>query len=310
MKILLVDDDILTRRVLQESLARAGHECIVAGDGEAAWTTFLTMQPQVVISDWVMPTMDGLELCRRVRGYSGAYTYFIILSSLTDKDSVLRGMLAGADDYLRKPPEFADLQVKLIVAARIVSLHQRLTEQKAVLERLNTVLSTEMRRDPLTQLGNRLRLREDFDMLSRRVESEGLIYSIAMSDIDLFKNYNDRCGHVAGDDALRAVSAAMAAQVRPSDLVYRYGGEEFLVIMPGEGLEGAMRTADRLRAAVECLGIINPGKEPPGPLTLSVGVAELAPGDQLRPKDVLARADAALYSAKQRGRNCVVVAGA
>jgi diguanylate cyclase (GGDEF)-like protein len=309
VNILLVDDDLLSRRILQDGLLRIGHACRVASDGEEAWELFLAERPEVLISDWIMPGIDGLQLCRRTRAEPGPYTYVIVLSSLTDKESVLEGMVAGADDYLVKPAELADVQVKLIAAARIVALYQRIGEQTRALEALNRELASEMRRDPLTQLGNRLRLREDFDGLAARLGGSGEGYCAAMCDIDHFKPYNDQAGHLAGDDALRAVAAAMSANVRGGDLLYRYGGEEFLAVMPGVGIDGARATAERVRRAVEALDLLNPGLSPPLPLTVSIGVAEARPGEAGRPRDLLARADAALYTAKSRGRNRVEVAG-
>lgn len=305
VNILLVDDDLLSRRVLHDGLLILGHACRVASDGEEAWELFRAERPGVLITDWIMPGLDGLGLCRRVRAEPGPYTYVILLSTLADKDSMLQGMVAGADDYLVKPTALADVQVKLIAAARIVALHQRIGDQTRALEALNRELAAEMRRDPLTQLGNRLRLREDFDALASSLRVGGDRYCAAMCDIDHFKPFNDQAGHLAGDDALLAVAAAMLANVRGGDLLYRYGGEEFLIIMPGAGIDAARATAERVRRAVEALGILNPGMLPPVPLTVSIGVAEARPAEAEQPRDLLARADAALYSAKTSGRNRV-----
>jgi two-component system chemotaxis response regulator CheY len=306
VKILLVDDDPVSREILAHELTAAGHQCTTADDGQRAWEMYLRTQPQIIISDRVMPGLDGLDLCRRIRSQMGThYCYFILLSSLSEKSQIRYGLLNGADDYLSKPVDIEDLHVKLIVAMRIVSLHERLIAQKQALEQTNLGLRNESRSDPLTELGNRLRLREDLELLARRVEREGMRYTVALGDIDHFKAYNDSCGHVAGDAALRAVAAALRAHCRGTDMLYRFGGEEFLVIMPDMGLADGHNAADRLRAAIEALRIHHPGKEPPGPLTMSFGVAEVADGEHLHPNDLMSRADIALYGAKQAGRNTV-----
>ena len=260
----------------------------------------------MVISDWMMPGMDGDELCRRVRADPTApYAYFIILTSLEGRHHVINGMRAGVDDYLSKPFDPEELEARLIAAARVTTLHHRLAHQGAELERLNATLFDDSRRDHLTGLGNRKRLDEDLTEWTARAERYGDIFSIALFDIDNFKRYNDTFGHLAGDEVLRSVGGTLLRACRLGDAAYRYGGEELLVALAGQPLEAARTTAERMREAIEMMAI------PFGPptfavVTASVGVAELQPGDNGTFSHLLARADAALYQAKQSGRNRVV----
>jgi diguanylate cyclase (GGDEF)-like protein len=258
----------------------------------------------------MMPGMDGLELCRRVREEGiehDEYTFFIFLTSLGGKEHLLEGMQAGADDYLAKPLDREQLQVRLIAAARVTSLHQELNEKNADLERLNEELFAMSRRDPLTRLGNRLRLWEDLDALSARAERYGHGYCAILLDIDHFKLYNDTHGHLAGDEVLKKVADVMARTVRKGDTVYRYGGEEFLAILPGQSLQPAAQAAERLRRGVEGLRISHETRTPPNVVTISLGLAALLPGEDKSPEELLGEADEALYRAKEAGRNRLAV---
>jgi two-component system, cell cycle response regulator len=193
------------------------------------------------------------------------------------------------------------------VSARITGLHRQLVDHKAELERLNHRLSQQARHDPLTQLGNRLRLWEDLDTLSGWVERYGYRYCAIMCDVDCFKAYNDHYGHLAGDEVLGTIANTFAQECRSGDLVYRYGGEEFLILLPQQTLAGATIAAEHLRQAVENLALPHAAKTPPGVVTLSAGIAELVPGGDRAIRVWLQNADAALYHAKTSGRNRVVV---
>ncbi len=232
MKVLIAEDDAISRMILRRAVEKFGHECLVAEDGEKAWKLFQdTPEVDVIISDWMMPGIDGPEFCRRVRELSGNwYTFFIFLTALGDKEHLLEGMQAGADDYLAKPLDREQLQVRLIAASRVNSLHRQLNEQKMKLENLNRELFAASRQDPLTRLGNRLRLREDLATLSAKAERYGHSYCAILCDIDCFKAYNDHYGHLAGDDVLEKVAGVIMRNLRTGDSAYRYGGEEFLVI--------------------------------------------------------------------------------
>jgi len=308
LRVLIAEDDAVSRTILKKAVEKFGHECSTAEDGEEAWELFQNIsEVDVVISDWMMPGLDGLELCRRVRAINnGWYTFFVFLTALGDKEHLLEGMHVGADDYLAKPLDREQLQVRLIAASRMNSLHRQLNEQNAELEKLNRELFAASRRDPLTRLGNRLRLREDLETLSAQVERYGHGYCVMLCDIDFFKKYNDTYGHLAGDEVLEKVAGMISENLRRGDMAYRYGGEEFLIILPEQTLEFASSTAERLRHRVEELAIPHEPKRPPGIVTISVGLAALSPGERKPVEELLKEADAALYSAKEAGRNRVV----
>ena len=309
MRVLIAEDDAISRMILRRAVEKFGHECLVAEDGEKAWKLFQsTPEVDVIVSDWMMPGIDGLEFCRRVRELNGGwYTFFIFLTALGDKEHLLEGMQAGADDYLAKPLDREQLQVRLIAASRVNSLHRQLNEQKMKLENLNRELFATSRRDPLTRLGNRLRLREDLATLSARAERYGHSYCAILCDIDYFKAYNDHYGHLAGDGVLEKVAEVISGNLRTGDSAYRYGGEEFLIILPEQSLESASIAAERLRRGIEDLAIAHEAKTPPGVVTISLGLAMLQPDEKKPAETLLKEADAALYKAKQAGRNRIVV---
>ncbi len=309
MKILIADDSATPRLLLKRELERLGHECLVAEDGLEAWEMFQGSSVDAVISDWMMPGLDGDELCRRVRADPDApYPYFVLLTSLDDKRHMVAGMEAGADDYLTKPFGHEELETRLIAAARVSALHRKIAAQQAELERLNELLFDDSRRDSLTGLGNRRRQDEDLQMLADRAERYGDRFCVALFDVDRFKAFNDTAGHLAGDDVLRRVAASLANERRSGDAVYRYGGEELLVLVPSQSLDTACIAAERMRAAIEALAIQHPGIEPPGLVTVSAGVAAFEPGEDV--PSLLKRADSALYEAKEGGRNRVAVGAA
>ena len=311
---MIAEDDPPSRLIHQMTVEKCGYECLVAKDGEEAWEIFRDSEVDVVLSNWMMPNVDGLELCRRVRGEKrDAYTYFILLSARGEREHVLTGVDAGADDYLTKPLDVEELKVRLISASRVTSLHRQLTEKTSILEqlnrrleRLNRRLFEQARTDPLTGLGNRLLLREDLETIRGRVERYGHEYSAVLCDIDFFKPYNDFYGHLAGDEVLIKVADTVKEHLRSGDAAYRYGGEEFLIVLPEQSPASAGVVADRVRRAVENLGIPHEAKTPPGVLTVSAGVAVLTPHKEAEVVAPLKNVDAALYRAKRAGRNRTV----
>lgn len=309
MRILIAEDDAVSRTILRRAVEKIGHECLAAADGEEAWNLYKeTPDIDVIISDWMMPGVDGLELCRRVRGDGRVgYTYFIFLTALGDREHLLQGLEAGADDYLSKPLDRDELGMRLTSALRVTDLHRRLAFQNNELEELNRMLFEQSRQDPLTSLGNRLRLREDLQVLQSRTKRYGHNYAVALCDVDFFKAYNDRYGHLAGDDVLRRVAATISSGLRIGDTAYRYGGEEFLVVLPEQDADAATAITDRLRLAVADLGIPHADGTPDGVVTISAGVAvSTGAGDA---DGLLKAADEALYAAKRDGRNRVARAG-
>jgi two-component system cell cycle response regulator len=291
MRILAVDDDPISLRILAAVVRASGHECLSAADGAEAWELLSTAEIDVVVSDLQMPGLDGLELCRRIREQKG-YTYVVLVTSRSDPGEVRRGMQAGADDYLTKPIDTTALPLRLIAAERVTALHTELAGQRAELERLNAQLAAAARIDALTGLRNRRALDEDLPTLVSRYERYGHQLSAVMLDVDHFKAYNDRFGHPAGDRLLKEASAAWHSTLRRTDILGRYGGEEFIVLLPGADLEQATATLERLKQAT------------PPVTTFSAGVATWD-GTETS-EDLIARADKALYSAKSAGRDRVV----
>jgi diguanylate cyclase (GGDEF) domain len=303
MRVLVADDETTSRLIACRAVERLGHECQKAPDGVTAWEMLQAREFDVLITDWMMPGLDGPELCRRVRASKqDGYTYILMATSLSGANDVVAGMEAGADDYLVKPVDPFALQTRLIAAQRVTELHQELSVAKAEMAKL-------ARTDPLTQLSNRLRLHEDLIAVHERGKRSQNPYTVALCDLDGFKAFNDTYGHLEGDEALRRIGRAIAAHIRTGDSAYRYGGEEFLILLPDVTPEGAVHGMERLRAGIEGLGIPHGGRIPPGIMTISIGIAGWDPASRKNPAQVLEAADVALYAAKQHGRNRVVAPG-
>ena len=307
MRVLVAEDDAVSLLILRRAVEKLGHECLTAEDGEKAWRLYKENPDlDVIVSDWMMPNVDGLELCKRVRGDKrNGYTYFIFLTALGDKEHLLIGFEAGADDYLSKPLDREELQVRLISAHRLTSLHSQLAEQREKLEKLNAQLVDQARTDTLTGLGNRLRMQEDLASFEARKRRYNQTYCAILCDIDFFKPYNDAYGHPAGDEILRRVAASIKSQCRGGDSAYRYGGEEFLVVLPEQTKSSGVVVAKRLCQSVEKLEIPHEAIDPPGVITISAGVAAVSKEDVKSAEALLREADEALYDAKEAGRNRV-----
>jgi diguanylate cyclase (GGDEF)-like protein len=301
MKVLVADDDYVSRLVAKAAVEQSGHECIVAADGDAAWELFQIHRPEVVVTDLRMPGLDGLALCRAIRATDkDSYTYLVLVTSHGSQDDVLAGLQAGADDYVTKPLDPFTLHTRLLVALRITSLHTDLA-------RYRNALADQARRDPLTKLHNRLKLSEDIERLHSSSARYGQDFCVALCDIDNFKSYNDLYGHPAGDAALQAVADSLAGHTRSSDGIYRYGGEDFLLILHNQTIPGARMAVERARAAVQTLAIPHSGA-PLGVLTISAGISAHSSGHPVSTEQLLKEADVALYTAKAAGRNTVALA--
>jgi diguanylate cyclase (GGDEF)-like protein len=269
-----------------------GHEAAVAPDGEQAWRIIQTGNAPLLISDWMMPLMDGPELCRRIRAASGdRYTYIILLTSRDRKEDRLEGLRAGADDFLTKPPDPDELTVRLEIAERILKVHAQLGRQNERLAELAAI-------DELTGTKNRRRFREDLDLLFAQAERQGSPLSLIMLDIDHFKEYNDSFGHPAGDEVLHRVGTTLRSAVRSQDVVARYGGEEFVVLLPATDENEALEVADRLRRAVASRAWVRRA------VTASLGVGTIR-AKTAGATALVEQADQALYQSKQAGRNRV-----
>lgn len=305
LRVLVADDDPLARDELARAVRAAGHDCVVAEDGEQAWRVLSGAGADVVLSDWTLAKLSGIELCQRMRALDGhPYTYFVFVTSLHDKRHFLEGMGAGADEYLEKPVDPEELHVRLMSAERVLRKIGDLDASNRALKRDSERFFSDARIDGLTGIANRRRLDEDLATACARDQRYGQCFSVVMIDVDHFKLHNDRFGHLAGDDVLRAIAEALKGSLRQGDVVYRYGGEEFVVLLPGQALVSASTAAERLRSAVEGLAIPT---FPDGVITISAGVAESAGGT---PTSCVGNADAALRRAKERGRNRVEVADA
>jgi two-component system, cell cycle response regulator len=309
LNVLVVDDDAHVRGALARAVRDLGHVCSVAADGEDALETYRDQGADVIVSDWMMPGLTGPELCSRIRAEPGAYVYFVLATGLDDRDHLRRGMRAGADDYLTKPVDLDQLAARLAVAARVVTANHKLGRENRRLRRDSERLFADSRIDALTGVGNRRRMDEDVHALGANADRYGRAISAALVDIDRFKRYNDHFGHPAGDELLRRVATTIAGELRAGDSVYRYGGEEFLVLLDAQPLSMARVVMERIRRAVEALAIPT---YPSGVITISAGVAERRPNElphqddgRFVDEDWVARADQAMYAAKHQGRNRV-----
>jgi diguanylate cyclase (GGDEF)-like protein len=308
LKVLIADDELESRQGLEMAVRSLGHSCAVARDGLEAWEMFQADRPDVLLADWNMPKLDGIGLCRRIRGEVGArYTHFIFVTGKTDKVHFLEGMHAGADDYITKPVDLDELEARLEVSRRAVLIQRRGDAKSSALRRKSDRNFRDARTDPLTGVSNRLALTEDLELLELRARRHPC--SAAICDIDAFKDYNDCYGHLAGDDVLRRFAQTIRNGLRQVDGFYRYGGEEFLAILSEQSISEAAAGMDRVRKLVEELRIVHAPKASTPFVTISVGIAQLNPDSGGGTEDWLRRADASLYRAKTMGRNRVVREG-
>lgn len=299
MKILIADDDRLMREMLQSLLVEAGYEVAVAADGQEARRILDEERCRMLIVDWMMPGLDGPGLIRHVRtAGSSHYTYIILLSAKNGRDEIVAGLNEGADDYVTKPYRREELLARLGVGTRILDLEARLNASLAREEMLAT-------RDGLTGLLNRRALDERASLELTRATREKRSVGVILMDLDHFKQINDRFGHGAGDEALRRVGEVLEQGQRNYDLKARWGGEEFLLVLPGASLSQSCMVAERVRTAVESIELRLDGGAPVR-LRASFGVA-CASGDAppVSLEEILERADRALYRAKAEGRNRV-----
>ena len=299
MKVLIAEDDSLLRQMLRGALAAAGHQLITAANGLDAWEMLQREHVRMLIVDWMMPGLDGPELIRRIRGAGWpGYTYIILLTAKTGRDDVVEGLNAGADDYVTKPFRQDELLARMGVGARILELETRLSESLEREEALAT-------RDSLTGLPNRRALYDRARAELNRAEREKRSVGVIMLDIDHFKLINDRFGHAAGDEALRRVAEVLQKSKRDYDYTGRWGGDEFLTILPGTSMLQAGLVAERIRASIDMVRLEVGGADTVE-LRSSLGVACASPATSpIGIDDLLNQADGALYRAKADGRNRV-----
>jgi two-component system cell cycle response regulator len=296
-RILIAEDDPVSRRVLQTFLVRWGYEVIVAEDGNQALAILERQDfPRLAVLDWMMPGLEGTQVCERIRKQPNrAYVYILLLTARSQKEDILKGLESGADDYLSKPFDAKELRARLHVGQRILSLQNHLIQAREE-------LLFQATHDALTGLSNRGVILEALHRESSRQSREGGSFGIVLADLDHFKYVNDRHGHLAGDAVLQEMARRMLASIRPYDVVGRYGGEEFLIIVPTTDARGSMRLAERIRKSIEERPVRTESGEIQ--MTVSLGVAVSDPAIPLDSQELLQVADDALYRAKDRGRNC------
>jgi two-component system cell cycle response regulator len=296
MKILIAEDELLSRRVLEASLAKWGYEVEVAKDGSEAWTFFEQEdEPRLAVLDWMMPGLDGVEVCRRIRHREARpYVYIVLLTARSQKQDLLRALEAGADDYLTKPFDAEELRARLHVGRRIIELQDELIAAREALRFQAT-------HDPLTGLFNRAVILDVLRRELHRGQREHTPVGVVMADLDHFKKVNDTHGHLTGDAVLREAAHRMAASVRGYDAVGRYGGEEFLIVVPTSDEMGTLAQAERIRQSIEGIPIATPAGEMR--VTASFGLAVSSDAEPAEPEALVHAADTALYRAKQAGRN-------
>jgi two-component system, cell cycle response regulator len=297
MRVLIAEDDLTSRLLLKKVLEKWGYEVVVTTDGAEAWELLRNDDsPRLVVLDWMMPEMDGVEVCRRVRALDTHQPpYIILLTALGEQDHVIAGLGAGADDFVGKPYDPAELRARVEVGRRLVELNAELI---AVQLRLEEQAHT----DALTGLLNRGAIVERLEIEFERADREGGDIGIGMADIDHFKRVNDTHGHAAGDAVLRELAGRMESALRPYDSLGRFGGEEFLILVPGASHPELAEVLERVRAAVAA-----------SPVAISQGtlVVSVSLGGVMREGEavdaLIARADEALYAAKANGRDQVVM---
>lgn len=295
--VLVVDDSAVYRKLISDHLRSWDFGITLAENGSDAWAILQqTKSPRLVLMDWVLPDLDGTELCQRIRqaGSRDHYVYVILLTSKDGHQNMLDAMKAGADDFLAKPFDEMELRARLLVGKRILDLQEQLVSARESMRHAAT-------HDSLTGLMNR---GEILEMLQRELERgrrERKPVGVILGDVDHFKGVNDTLGHLFGDEALRDIGRRLRSQLRLYDGVGRYGGEEFLMILPNCDLQNAVLRANALREVIGGTPVLSAGKEKL--ITMSMGVAVSACVGKSEIETLLNQADAGLYAAKEKGRN-------
>jgi two-component system cell cycle response regulator len=297
LRVLIADDDPVSRRLLQVTLSNFGYETVMATDGaEALNLAEQENSPRLVVLDWVMPEMDGVEVCRRIRRFrQEGYFYIILLTVKGRQKEIVEGLDAGADDYITKPFDLPELKARLRAGRRILELQEQLFSSR-------DQLRFEASHDAQTGLYNHGAIVEILRKEVSRAQREKTHLGVIMMDLDRFKSVNDQHGHMAGDAVLKEVARRLQSSVRAYDSVGRFGGEEFIVVAPGCGAGTAKALAERLRQCVEAEVIKH--QTITISITASLGVSCAGGGNGA--DNILRAADEALYRAKMEGRNRVV----
>jgi two-component system, cell cycle response regulator len=295
--ILLAEDSAVYRLLIETQLRNWGFKLVLANDGQEAWKILSAANaPRLALLDWVLPEIDGVEICRRLRRRTeqGQYTYVVLLTAKSKKGEMLEAMDAGADDFLAKPFDPLELRARLLVGKRIIELQNKLVSA-------NQSLEFAASHDSLTGLWNRAEIRAFLQQELARAHRDGTQVGIVLADIDHFKTVNDTLGHEVGDLVLKTVAGCLRNSLREYDRVGRYGGEEFLLVIPNCDLTATTRRANQIRESVAQLPIGLGDNSMT--ITISMGATVAKSIGDL--EQFVRRADAALYQAKRRGRNRV-----
>lgn len=298
MKILIAEDDPMYCQMLETMLLKWGYEVIICSNGFDAWEILQSKDaPQFAILDWLMPRMDGVEICKKIReNIKEPYVYILLLTSKDEKKDIIEGMDSGADDYITKPFHANELRVRLRAGRRILELQEELLSSR---ETMRLVAM----HDALTGLLNRGAIMGELERRLSQAVREKSHLGVLLIDIDHFKKINDTFGHLAGDAVICETARRLKSSARPYDQLGRYGGEEFLIVLPGCDLENAVKHAERLRISIEENQVDTP--EGVIPVTMSLGVTANIDGNLTEIDSLIRAADNALYKAKNNGRNRV-----
>lgn len=301
MRILIAEDDPVSRRILEAQLTKWGYEVVCASDGLEAWK-FLQQpdSPKLAVLDWMMPAMDGVEVIRKLREHPELpYVYTLLLTAKGQKEDLIAGLDAGADDYVTKPFDSHEMQARIRTGRRILDLQDQLIAAREVLR-------AEATHDQLTGVWNRAGILDILQRECARVRRTAGAVSVVMADIDHFKRVNDTYGHMAGDEVLREIAYRLQGSVRAYDSIGRYGGEEFVIVLPDCHSDAAFHQAERLRSIIGERNVSAAGASLS--ITLSLGVAASDQAGITDCETLLQTADSALYRAKAAGRNRALMA--
>ena len=295
MKILIADDEPVSRRLLEGTLKKLGHEVLAVEDGTQAVATLLEADgPRMAILDWMMPGCDGLAVCREVRKRAAPYTYVILLTSRDRRSDMVEALDAEVDDFLTKPYDAVELRARLRSGERVLVLQETLLQAQEMLRH-------EATHDRLTGLWNRARIIDHLRREARRTDREKAALAVLLVDIDHFKQVNDTYGHGVGDVVLQEAGQRMRSVLRDYETIGRYGGEEFLIVLSKADLAVGRQVGERIRGVVGCSPIVHGTTSVD--VKVSVGLASTEAG--FDPTALVNAADSALYRAKQQGRNRV-----
>ncbi len=304
IKILIVDDSAVYRKLVERTLARGDRELVFASSGEQALELFAEHRPSMVITDWNMPDLSGIDLCQRIRtefqdALDATYTYLIILTSNAEKENVVQGLAAGADDYLTKPFHPDELVARVDVGRRFVSMHQQIEAKNRLLEELALT-------DSLTGLANRRAIEDWATRQLSGAARHGFAFWVVLADLDNFKAVNDTHGHSAGDMVLRQFAGIMRRNTRRSNISGRVGGEEFMMVVTHAERDDVATAVERVRKQCEETEFLSGTAKIR--VTASFGIAGFHGRNAPAFEQLVRQADAALYAAKREGRNRVAVA--